>query len=134
MPEHHKRSFFRNVTPTQKKFLYPVLVPCMFGCIIILLILDYLHFDQGSIIYEYEFNKLKIIILIGCVVFSLMLFIIAFAMYFISSNIIGAYDRIVGELDKVLKGEAKGPLTVRKSDKLLKGLVDRVNALIERIP
>ena len=134
MPKQYKRDLFRNVSQTQKNFLYPVLVLCMLGCIITLLILDYLHFDRGSIIYEYEFTKLKIIILIGCVVFSLLMFGISLAVYFVSSKIVGPYDRIIGELDKVLKGEIKGPLNVRKSDTLFKGLLDRVNALIKRMP
>jgi sensor histidine kinase YesM len=133
MPKHPQRSFFRNISQTQKNFLYPILVSCMLGCIITLLILDYLYFDRGSIIYEYEFTKLKIIILIGCVLFSLTLFFITLAMYFVSNKIVGPYDRIIGELDKVLKGEFKGPLNVRKGDRLFKGLLDRINALIERI-
>ena len=60
--------------------------------------------------------------LIGHLVFSFIL----------SSNLVGAFERIIRELDLVLKGEKKTPITSRPNDILAKELLVRVNKLIEK--
>lgn len=129
-----KRNIFLHVNQMQKNFLYPVLLPCLCGCILILLALDYFYFDRGTIIYTYEFRRLKVLILLFLVTLSLMQLFITFSIYYVSNKVIGPYERIIKELDEVIAGKRKKRLVVRKGDKMFAGLLIRINALIEKLP
>jgi len=63
-----------------------------------------------------------------------LFFVAAFLIisFIISRNMVGAFERIVRELDEVIEGKRVGPLTARRYDVLAKDLLQRVNVLIEK--
>ncbi|MBF0484420.1 MAG: hypothetical protein HQL25_06905 [Candidatus Omnitrophica bacterium] len=50
-----------------------------------------------------------------------------------SSNLCGGFDRIIREMDDVIKYSKKRPISVRKNDKLFVELLDRINKLIDKM-
>ena len=54
--------------------------------------------------------------------------------FFVSRNLIGAFNRIINELDQILEGKKKGPLFVRKYDGLASEVLKRVNAILVKVP
>ena len=63
----------------------------------------------------------------------LLLFMICW-MYYVSGKIVGPYNRILTELDKIIEKGQKRAISVRKGDKLFEELVRRINLLIKKIP
>ena len=59
--------------------------------------------------------------------------IIAFGLT-VSMNLVGAFERVLRELDEVIEGKRKSGINVRKNDGLAKELLDRVNTIIGKIP
>ncbi len=54
--------------------------------------------------------------------------------YMISCNLVGAFERILRELDQIIAGERRGPVVAREHDGLANEVLERVNKLIERLP
>ena len=50
----------------------------------------------------------------------------------VTNRILGAYERLLRELDGVIANRSQGPLRVRSEDEMFAGLLKRVNILIER--
>lgn len=53
--------------------------------------------------------------------------------YLISRNLVGSFGRIIREMDEVLSGEKTSPIVARKYDWLAKEVLERVNAMIEKM-
>lgn len=51
--------------------------------------------------------------------------------FMVSSNLVGAFDRITRELDAVVAGRRKKVLKVRQEDHPANELIDRINKLIQ---
>ena len=54
--------------------------------------------------------------------------------YAVSNQMVAAFERIIRELDGIIEGRAKGPITARGRDELANALLKRLNVLIENIP
>ena len=67
------------------------------------------------------------IVAVLCVVFVLAL---VFAFVF-SHNLVGAFSRIIAELDEIIAGRSQKPITARPADELANELLKRVNVLIQ---
>jgi len=128
-----KRNPFFHVNKFQKNLIYPVVVPCFLGCMILLFFLDYLYFDSNAVIFDDEFVALKIIVVVCVVTIALIFLFISFCIYFVSNRLVGPYDRIIRELDDIIAGRNKSPLKTRKKDKLFPELLKRINILVERM-
>jgi len=51
-----------------------------------------------------------------------------------SSDLVGAFERITRELDEVIEGKEKKIIRARIPDELANELLKRINILIQRIP
>jgi len=129
-----KRNIFIHLNKFQKSLLYPVLLSSFAGCLLALLSLDYFYFDRSSLIYDFNYKHMKMLLVWFLPLVSFMLAIVGFLVYYISNKIVGPYQRIIRELDNILAGKTSGPLKVRKKDEMFKEVVKRINALIEKIP
>jgi hypothetical protein len=76
--------------------------------------------------------KWKTILLLA-VITGCFLAIILWA-YVVSSRLVGAFERILKELDGILAGEPKHLFKARRNDALANDLIQRLNALIAQIP
>ena len=52
--------------------------------------------------------------------------------FILSSNLVGAFERIIRELDLVIRGEKNTPIKARPKDSLANELLRRINKLIEK--
>ena len=62
------------------------------------------------------------------------LFVILLLSFLISKNLVGAFDRILKELDEVIDGKDRNKIGVRVRDDLANELLSRVNVLIKNLP
>lgn len=69
----------------------------------------------------------------GLIVFVLCLIFISALIFsfFISRDLVGAFGRIIRELDEVIEGRSKKLISARPEDKLANELLKRVNILIQ---
>lgn len=65
------------------------------------------------------------------IIIVMLIFIILWA-YYKTNKIIGPHDRIIRELDEIIVGKRKGPLTVRQGDDMFGELLERINTIIEK--
>ena len=69
----------------------------------------------------------EIIVFLMCVFFLLSLL----AAFIISHNMIGAFGRIIRELDEIIAGHSQRAISSRPNDTLTKDLLKRINVLVE---
>jgi len=63
---------------------------------------------------------------------AFMLMCVIMWTYYVSHRIVGPHNRIILELDEIIKGTRTEPLSVRKDDKMFSELIDRINNLIKK--
>ena len=130
MFKNSKRKTIFYVNRFQKRLFYPIVFAFAIGCCVAWLSIIYafignylsgpgLHRFQGFIPAILAFATVLMIILV-------------FWTLHISSRYLGAYERIIKELDGVLAGQGKGPLKARCGDVMFEELLKRINVLIER--
>ena len=131
-----KRNVFVNVNQHQARLLWPVLICCCLACLFIILFLFSLvtSLTDAKEIFSIKMDFIKALMPWAVILISFLLIFIAVLGFQISNRILGGSERIIRELDKILDGQSKNPITLRKGDELLAELLKRINALIERIP
>lgn len=88
-------------------------------------ILERLFHSSHSEITPNQFSEM--IVFLMCSFFILSLFVA----FIISNNMVGAFGRIIRELDDVLAGRSQKTISSRTKDTLSKDLLKRINKLIE---
>ena len=127
-----------NMTKHQRQILRLSLVPSTIFCVVMYFLLRSFQTEVGQAIYtasdvasikfvsEWAFALLAILLLyLGCG------FLWAYA---VSNEVVGPFDRIIRELDEVIDGGARQPITVRQRDELAEELLKRVNVLVKNLP
>ncbi len=64
---------------------------------------------------------------------AILIFLI-FWTYYVSNKLLGSYNRIIRDLDNIVDGNKKELLGTRKGDTVFEGLLERINALIKKLP
>lgn len=118
----------------QRRILVPILLACAFGLVLCLLCFDYFYFDESSIIYEFSWVHLKLLIKWFLPMAAGALLLVAGMVFFITVRILGPYERVVRELDEIIDSKHKKLLSVRRHDELFSDLLRRINILIKKIP
>ena len=119
-----------HVNRFQRNLFYPVVTAFLLGCIVSWLCIVYMmigNYFANPALYRFQ----QMIPSLLSLVTVLMILIIIWTLR-ISGRYFGAYERIVGELDKVLDGSSKTPLKARKEDVIFEDLLERINTLIEQ--
>lgn len=124
-------------TPLQKRILYLLFLSAIIPALIVGVCLYYVIFDimawQLGIPEAVAYNlipvakKVNLIIAIAIPITIFILFVIALEL---SHRIAGPLRRIEKELDKMISGEKRGPIKIRKKD-AFKPLVDKINKLLK---
>ena len=130
-----RRSFF-NSTRFQKPIINLILYPAIAASTALFFYILYFQYEVISVLS----SPTKNIDAITHKAFFIFIFlvlsfgaIIVWA-YKISSNLVGAFERILREMDDILAGKGKRHLRARKDDELVNELLKRVNALIDKLP
>ena len=132
------RRAFLHTTKHQRQIIKLSVIPSMIFCVVMYFLLYSFQNDLGEAIYtasdvasikfisEWAFALLSMLLLyLGCG------FLWAYA---VSSDVVGPFDRIIRELDEVIDGGARQPITVRQRDELAQQLLKRVNVLVKNLP
>jgi len=125
-----KRTTIFHVSKSQRVFFYPVIIAFFLGCIVAWLTLTY--FLIGEYLADPAMDQLQRAIPILLTVATISMFAVIFWTLRISNRHFGSYDRVIGDLDDVLSGAKKEPLTTRKGDVIFEELLKRINALIKK--
>jgi hypothetical protein len=120
-----------HVNRFQKRLFYPVIFAFAIGCCVAWLSTGY--FLIGSYPVGPGLDGFQGLIPAILAFATVLMIILVFWTLHISSRYLGAHERIIKELDKVLAGEGKGPLSARRGDVIFEELLNRINRLIERI-
>ncbi len=127
-----------HTTKHQRQIIGLSVVPATIFCVVMYFLLHAFQNEVAEAIYtasdvasikfvsEWAFALLAIVLLyLGCG------FLWAYA---VSNNVVGPFDRIIRELDEVIDGGARQPITVRQRDELAQQLLKRVNVLVKNLP
>lgn len=114
----------------QRNLFYPVLIAFFIGCFVSWLCI--LYFIIGDFLYAPELYQLQKIIPMLLSAATVLMIVVVFWTFRISSRYFGSYERIIKELDEILVGKRKGALATRQGDVIFEELLGRVNMLIEK--
>ncbi len=130
------RTIMLHVNKLQKCIIYPVLVSCLTACTltILYLFLFYVLDDQTANIYNLHRSGLRTVIPWVMMGLSCLLFFVVIWTYKISNKLVGPYERVLKELDDILAGKRKDKIGTRPGDTMFEGLLERINALIDKLP
>ena len=135
-----KNTFNRefHINPYQRPIILMSLVPLLIVCVLLTAFLTVFFRDlenliiYGNVMAMPDFLQKWIILLVGFVwAFFVVNFIVA---HRVSLNLVGAFERIIHELDENLKEDKSSKLHCRNKDILASELIARINRLIDKIP
>ena len=134
--EKTNRKFILNINNYQKHIIYPILAFCWIAGIMVYLCLEFIVTINinPNIAKMFSFDTVQIqqaIPYFLMIIIVMLIFIILWA-YYKTNKIIGPHDRIIRELDEIIVGKRKGPLTVRQGDDMFGELLERINTIIEK--
>ena len=131
-----KRSLLLHLNKYQTQIIYPIAFACIIACMIAascLFVMFYLDVYHTNVL---NFDRTAFKLLIARVIpfLVLILFLLVVWTYIIASRLVGAHNRIIRELDEVVEGKRKSPITSRNGDSHFAELLQRINALIQKLP
>ena len=134
--EKTNRKFILNISNYQKHIIYPILAFSWIAGIMVYLCLEFIVTINinPNIAKMFSFDTIQIqqaIPYFLMIIIVMLIFIILWA-YYKTNKIIGPHDRIIRELDEIIVGKRKGPLTVRQGDDMFGELLERINTIIEK--
>ncbi len=133
-----KRSKTFNMNKYQTRIVLTTFFPLLFICAIVVLFLQAFFSEILQVITTWSAAKTTRLILQWNVAFYaiyvLLLLGVLFWAYYVSRDIVGAFERILKDLDAVIDGEQRKPITARAKDELANELLKRINILIRNLP
>lgn len=130
-----KRKLFPFINTYQGKIVFSVFVSALVLHLCLFVMLTILHMNLGMLIIE-EAPTDVVAGFIDSWSFTVILISLFFVMsvlvitFIISRNLVGAFERVIRELDDILEGRKETPVAVRKHDSLAQELLKRVNKII----
>jgi len=131
--KYQKRLFRSN--KYRKRILSIVLLPTIIICLLISFLILLFHLELVSVILYGEgslsleaINQWSFIIVF---VLWLIFIIVYIRVHIVSSQLVGAFERIMNEMDEVIGNKEKKELKAREKDDLANELLKRINLLID---
>ena len=122
----------------QRRIIGLAIVPSLLVCFFISIVIKIFHKTLidvllfGSVTESVEFiNRWAIWIMAGIWTFVVLVVIGA---YIVSLNLVGAFERIVREMDEVIDGKDRKRIIARTNDDLANDLLKRINIFIANLP
>ena len=106
----------------------------------ITVIFGYILFFQYEVIRTsysneiFDIDKIKGMTTAVFAIISMTFLAVIVWAYDVSSRLVGAFERILRELDEIIAGKGKHHIKARKDDLLANTLLERVNKLIDKLP
>jgi len=120
----------------QRKIIILPLISAFILCSLLSIIIIFLQNDiLKAVLYSKGtetisiINKWAILIIFYLWTFFMIIIVGSFT---IASNLVGAFNRIIRELDLIISGKKKAHIYVRKEDNMATDLIKRINLLIDK--
>ena len=114
------------------------LVPSVIFCLAMYFSLEVSQHDMAQTIMDRSDAVSVVFLTEWGVVLALTLLVnlgsISLWAYAVSNQMVGAFERIIRELDGIIEGGAKRPIAARGRDEFATALLQRINVLIENVP
>ena len=114
------------------------LIPSVIFCLAMYFSLEVFQHDAAQAIIDrsdavsvVSLTEWGIVLVLAVLLYLGSIFLWAYA---VSDQMVGECERIIRELDGIIKGGAKRPITARERDELANALLKRINVLIENAP
>ena len=132
-----QRKGLKNINKYQMKIILLSFVPCTLLCLCMTILL-YVFFNDFSkaLINEQTIIDVAYVKHWFLLIFGSLLCFFMFLMFWVfkeSKHLVGAFDRVKRELKEQSEGRKKGPINVRKKDRLFKEILESINAIIKKI-
>jgi hypothetical protein len=131
----YRKRFFR-ANKYQKKIIILAFLPVITIIVLMWLFLSVFYQEMvGVILYQSSTQAVKTINHWGAIIgvgFMALLIGVLYWSFSLSLHLVGAFERIIKELDEVIGGRSSKPLSARPKDELANELLKRINVLIER--
>ncbi|MBF0225438.1 MAG: hypothetical protein HQK76_08300 [Desulfobacterales bacterium] len=143
MSKPFKRNIFTHTNKYQIRIILPLMVT-IFLILILTSVLYYFSFHTDSAVYEsekstmifynYQIELFKQIMPFILALFSLLVIILIYWTYHLTNKVLGPFDRIINELDKMIHGDKEWTLlTTRDGDDMFEQLLQRINYIVNKI-
>ena len=129
-----KRNIFFRVNKFQWVILFYLASLGLSCLVLMILFLSYLYVDFNNFIHSFPCMTIKICILVALPLTAVLILLSCFYLYHLTNKMFGPYERILQEIDKVVKTGEKKQIFLRKGDEMFQDLVDQLNCLIQRLP
>ena len=133
MPERRRRQPFSQANKYQRQIIALAFFPAIIVYAFVAILISVMHRDMVNVIvygsaatsaqFIYQWTTVILSVLCG------ILIIILVWAFVVSRNLVGAFERIIRELDKMLEKGEKWTLRARKNDHLVNDILKRVNKL-----
>ena len=137
MSEMYKRKKYLNTNKYQRQIIRLAIVPSLAICVIISIMIKVYHMRLidvllfGSFVEGVNFvNNWSIFLLAS--LWSFFIFIVMWA-FVVSLRLVGAFNRIIKEMDDVISGKNIKHIGARPRDHLANELLKRINVLIDKM-
>ena len=137
MANYIQRKTYFSTNKYQRRILYLTFVPSLIICVCFTFmavifhreLIDVILHESEVVIVNY-INQWGVFIL--TLLWTLFILILIWA-YIISKNLVGAFIRVIRELDDVIAGKRRRHISARVKDDLANELLKRINILIDRM-
>ena len=149
MEKKYQRKLVNSTNPFQNRIIISVMVPALVACMMCLIMLAYVYYMAQHLAYYAKTDAswpdmfmpwfldvsqfLRVVPGLLLIITGSMLGVAVWSFYF-SNKLVGPYTRIIRELDDIISGKSKKPITLREGDDMFMELFKRINQLIEKIP
>jgi hypothetical protein len=130
------RNKYLHINPYQRQILSLTLIPVIVLCVLFSLLIAIAHRNMidallcGKLVDNVDvINRWAVIIISSF--WGFLIFTILWSLS-VSCNLVGAFIRIIKELDKFLAGQKINDITARKEDHLANELLQRINAIVKK--
>ncbi|MBF0478302.1 MAG: hypothetical protein HQL26_02355 [Candidatus Omnitrophica bacterium] len=124
------RKVLFNVNKYQQILFYPTILVFMIGCMMAWLCLMY--FMLTDYLANPGLGQIHRLIPYMLVILAAALILVIIWQSKLSNRVVGAFGRVVREMDEVIEGKRPGPIMVRERDEMFYEIVKRVNLLIDK--
>ena len=137
MADYVKRKQFFRANKYQRPIIFLALIPTLLFCLVSTLFVLYFHRELVHMIkYNSEIHSVELMnqgrtIIVSTIwIFFMIVYVWA---QLVSSKLVGAFERVIKDLDNVLMGNLKKPIRARDNDYLANELLARINKFIDKL-
>ncbi len=130
-----KQRLFLRTNRFQRPIINLVTYSSLVTIAVLAICVSYLYYDMTNAIIDSaaQVPTVKMSVILILMILPLVFLVIIVLVYNATNRLVGAFERILRELDDILAGKGKKHINARKDDALAEELLSRVNRLIDKM-